>query len=890
MYFGILCPFEYYKINTEVFYMKNMLKKLNFGILLLSALISFSSCDPTQLFNTDPEIMYIDFDPAPFDYSPYLTVGQQVKMNWYYYTSDGYTHSVSVTGDYSSFTVSSSDPSVCYYSDGYLIAAGAGSVFITITANKGGATTYIDFYVSGRSTSVSDNDSYSNPTYTVSSIYIDTTSTTMVKGDYSYINYDVYPYYANCEVTCKSSNEDVVSASVYYNGCIYVYAKDYGTATVTITSVDNPNVTATCKITVNDGYVPTYTVSSVSLSEEYLFLYINETAYLSDTISPSSAPAEIKWSSSKPEVASVSSGMVTALKAGTAIITATSKDNPSKSASCEVTVSNNKYIKVTGLSFSTNQVTVEQGEDATITVDVQPSGANPKLTWYTSSSSSYFTYTPDETNPTKCKIKGIKEGTSYLYVKVDSDSSIYTYISIKVTKPAAKPANQYFWGTWVRMDNGKKISIEDTQLIDLYLKKSHDITKASTDNEIVIDGSIGDGITSLKYKTQNVMEAMEGDAVIPFYRQGGTNLDYSLKVVGNASLMNRAASGLSGLRVRGTSNKFKTFESKGETSDDGSVTLKAPVQGDVQTVSIELPSTDAEEEAKTVVVENLKIENSGDYMGTVNLAGEDDYILKITGEIDEKDKRNTGGYLYAGNSYKMHLTVTNISSVKAKSSVIKITPNDSSIITLTAINAEDDLEALNVSTLKPGVTLTCDFTVTVNNFTTEEEPVIDTRINIEMINDKSWQDFVPLRVFNEKSSFSIRAGSSKNTSASLNGFLIYPDGNSEFFSVEQSKATTIEVPRFKSTDDYMLVFSGATVEGSLDDSTELFYTVSLSDTPKELHGKVTAEELYDIKQFGEEDGGNETEDDAWMVDSTLQEFEAYIEEGETDFYKIRITN
>lgn len=862
-----------------------MLKKLSIGILLLSALFSFSGCDPTQLFNPEPAIIQINFDPAPFNYSPELTPGQRVQMNWIYLTSDGYTHDVSNTGEYSLFTVTSSDPNVCYFSDGYLIALNPGSVIITIRANNGGAMQYIDFYVkSGRSTSVEPDSGSENPsqaTYTASSIDIDTTSTSLVKGESFYMNYSVYPYYANDSVTCSSSDSSVVQAYVYYNRSIYVYAVDYGTATITITSNDNPNVTAKCKITVNDGYNPTYSVSSVTLSDEYLFLDINETTVLTASIYPSSAPTDLKWESSKPEVVSVSSGKITALKAGTAIITATSKDNPDKYATCEVTVSNNKYIQVTDLSFTNSSVSVGRGEETTVTVNIQPSGANPKLTWYTSTSSSYFTYSPDETNPAKCKITGLKEGGGYLYVKLDSDSSIYSYVYITVTKPTPASANQYFWGTWIRMDNGKMISIEDTQLVDGATGNSYDITKESTETKIVINGSIGNGITYLSKKTQNVIEAKEGDALIPFYRKGGTDLDYTLKVVGTASMMNRAASGLSGLKVRGTSNKYKSFTSDAETTTDGSVTLKAPVQGDVQTVSIELPA-EGEEEAKSVVVENLKIENSGDYMGTVALAGEGDYSLKITGTIDEKDK--TDGYLYAGHTYTMHLEIKNISDVPAKYSVLSITPQEEDdFITLSSTDIPN-LKAYSVPTIKPGMYLQKDIQITIGSFS--DEKYKDTKINIEIINDTGWIDYVPIRVFGEQAKITFNAGKVENTYASLNGFLIYPDGNSQFFSVRQGNYQTISVPRFKPTDEYTLVFSGATVNGTLSDSTELYYTVSLSATKKAIHDdtEITYQELRALQKFGED---NETEDDAYAVDG---DFEAYIAEGETDFYKIKFTD
>lgn len=79
-------------------------------------------------------------------------------------------------------------------------------------------------------------------------------------------------------------------------------------------------------------------VTSVTLNKEDLNLEVGKTGKLSATVHPvSAADKSITWSSSKTDVASVSSdGTVTAKKAGTAVITATAVNG--RSASCTVTV------------------------------------------------------------------------------------------------------------------------------------------------------------------------------------------------------------------------------------------------------------------------------------------------------------------------------------------------------------------------------------------------------------------------------------------------------------------------------------------------------------------------------------------------------------------------
>lgn len=79
-------------------------------------------------------------------------------------------------------------------------------------------------------------------------------------------------------------------------------------------------------------------VTSVTLNKTTLSLDAGKTGKLYTTVLPASATDKsITWSSSKPDVASVSSnGTVTAKKAGTAVITATAVNG--KNASCTVTV------------------------------------------------------------------------------------------------------------------------------------------------------------------------------------------------------------------------------------------------------------------------------------------------------------------------------------------------------------------------------------------------------------------------------------------------------------------------------------------------------------------------------------------------------------------------
>ncbi len=86
---------------------------------------------------------------------------------------------------------------------------------------------------------------------------------------------------------------------------------------------------------------PTIEVTGVTLSLNSLSMVVDDTKTLIATISPENATKkDITWSSSDTSVATVdSNGKITAIKAGSTTIFATSVSNTSHKATCEVTVS-----------------------------------------------------------------------------------------------------------------------------------------------------------------------------------------------------------------------------------------------------------------------------------------------------------------------------------------------------------------------------------------------------------------------------------------------------------------------------------------------------------------------------------------------------------------------
>ena len=126
--------------------------------------------------------------------------------------------------------------------------------------------------------------------------------------------------------TLTFTSSDPAVASVTENGEVSALA--VGEAVITATSANG--VKGTCNVTVADE-------SWVYLSDSEITLVVGDEKTLTATVTPEDAPDKtVTWTSSDPEVVSVDSGKLTALKEGTAVITATAANG--KSAQCKVTV------------------------------------------------------------------------------------------------------------------------------------------------------------------------------------------------------------------------------------------------------------------------------------------------------------------------------------------------------------------------------------------------------------------------------------------------------------------------------------------------------------------------------------------------------------------------
>lgn len=254
----------------------------------------------------------------------------------------------------------SSDPSIATVTqDGIVSVIKSGSVKITATNSQ-------------------DTSIFAECTITVikngvTSIEITPSSAEIVKKQTTKLTATVKPDNAdNKTVTWVSMDKPI--ATVDSEGT--VTGVSVGKATIKAIATDGSKVEGICTITVTPIKVSTVTVESSKTITK------GETFTPSLTVEPEDADNKaVTWTSDHPEFASVDpvSGLVTGVAAGSAIITATAKDGSDQSGTCTVTV---KAAKVTKITLSETEKTLEKGHTFNLTATVEPENADNKgITW-----------------------------------------------------------------------------------------------------------------------------------------------------------------------------------------------------------------------------------------------------------------------------------------------------------------------------------------------------------------------------------------------------------------------------------------------------------------------------------------------------------------------------
>lgn len=215
----------------------------------------------------------------------------------------------------------------------------------------------------------------SNNTYN-GSLYLSDTALSLEEGDSKNLTAFLSSVAgAQASVNWKSSNPSVVSV----NSAGQLKALSKGVSTITAALMGSGK-TASCKVTVSGQKTQSVTLSPTSVT-----LSKGSTKILMASTTP--AGGAVSWSTSSPSVASVNaSGLVTAVSAGTAVITAKATDGGGAYAACTVTVTNTKYVQ--SVTLNTYAIKWPVGRTGSYKPTVSPSDAtNKNVTWKSSNTS-----------------------------------------------------------------------------------------------------------------------------------------------------------------------------------------------------------------------------------------------------------------------------------------------------------------------------------------------------------------------------------------------------------------------------------------------------------------------------------------------------------------------
>lgn len=246
------------------------------------------------------------------------------------------------------------------------------------------------------------------------------------KGDTLVLNAQVSPANATIrQLTWSSSRPDNATVD------------EYGV----VTGMSKGNATITAKAADGSGRYATYVVNvlqppeELTLSKTEVKLSAGRYANLRATVSPSTTSNKtVTWSTSDASVAKVStSGRVTAVSPGVAIITCESKTHPQVYAQAIVSV----YQPVTKIAFTTKNPYVAVGERIRLDWNVTPDTATDTSVTLSTNKTDVVRVEQDGT------ITGLKRGECYVYATANDGSGKKGTVKVQVTQPVEGVSIKY---------------------------------------------------------------------------------------------------------------------------------------------------------------------------------------------------------------------------------------------------------------------------------------------------------------------------------------------------------------------------------------------------------------------------------------------------------------
>jgi uncharacterized protein YjdB len=266
----------------------------------------------------------------------------------------------------------------------------------------------------------------------------------------------------NVKLKWTTSNENVVKITDYGDVTATIQGVAGGTAVITAINQENV-VVGYCTVTVKQQ------VTSITLSATELSLNLSDKSYqLRAIVAPDKATNKtVSWKSTNTKVATVdSNGLVTLLSSGTVSIVATSDDNPSATAYCNITVG----LSVTSIKLDDTKKTMYVGDTTRLSYLMTPTNASNKGVTWTSTDNSVVSVdaggllkanaagvaiiilkTSDGAYMSTCTITVVQKATGIVFDVTDLELFVDQTHQIKVS---VTPANSTDYSlTWESADN-----------------------------------------------------------------------------------------------------------------------------------------------------------------------------------------------------------------------------------------------------------------------------------------------------------------------------------------------------------------------------------------------------------------------------------------------------
>ncbi|MBQ4058347.1 MAG: leucine-rich repeat protein [Lachnospiraceae bacterium] len=300
----------------------------------------------------------------------------------------------------------------------------------------------------------------------VTGVSLNTNAQTLGLGDTYQLTETIAPENATTKDVTWTSSKSAVA--IVENGLVTAVGE--GT-TIIIVKTNDGAKTASCTITVKN--VP---ITGLTLDKTALEMETKTTATLVANVTPSDASVtSIVWSSDNEAVATVVNGKVTAWKAGTATITAASKDG-SCSASCVITVTGHE---VTGVELSKESITLIEGNCTLLEVIVSPANADDTSVNWSVSNENVVTI-----DSTTGIVKGVTEGNATITVTTN-DGAYEAICEVEVVAVDESEENIPVTEVTIKT-NSEEISEENTIEVGKEFTLSASVEPAEATNQNII--------------------------------------------------------------------------------------------------------------------------------------------------------------------------------------------------------------------------------------------------------------------------------------------------------------------------------------------------------------------------------------------------------------------